>query len=85
MNSEFSNYSKLRKLFSGRHIIDLKHMWTEYEETTITNAEHSAQTDHIMDQIENSLTKKHTQVKVKKFGKTFKVFSSSAFNRPCCL
>jgi hypothetical protein len=40
-------------------------MWIELEKTTVTNAEDYAQVDHIIDQIEVSLTKKHIQVKVK--------------------
>jgi hypothetical protein len=40
-------------------------MWTEFEKNTITSVENCEQIDHIMDQIEASLTKKHIQVEVK--------------------
>ncbi|CAF1304432.1 unnamed protein product [Adineta steineri] len=36
-------------------------MWTEFEKMSMTNAEDCAQIDHIMDQIEATLTKTHIQ------------------------
>jgi hypothetical protein len=54
-----------KRLFSQRHIDDIKQLWIEFEKKTSNKAEDFEQTNHLVDQIVASLTKKHIQVKVK--------------------
>ncbi|CAF4037505.1 unnamed protein product [Adineta steineri] len=65
LKTEYTAYEeKLKQLqaTNHQHINDLKHMWTEFEKMSMTNAEDCAQIDHIIDQIEATLTKTHIQV-----------------------